>query len=325
MKKLWGFIGFATLILTLANQKIVADAVLDGMKRCVYSIIPTLFANSVICSIITRSGIIRCLFSRLKQNGLAWELFILGNLGGYPIGAKLIRESVENNEISSKVGEKLLACCFSPGPAFCIGVIGRLVFKNQWLGVAVYLVNLAVNLIIFVISSRNMRKVKSHYSTKNISTAEVIESVNSAANSMISITAIIAIFSGITAIILNLFSFVKLEYFTPFLDITNIVSIKNISLPETCALVSFGGICIFAQIAGIIGGKLSLKRFAIMHLIRLPMNCCIGLLGELIIDRFGITASAVQYSEANSFVPFICVIAMLYICTKRNPDRSWSG
>ncbi len=321
MKKLWGLIACMLLILTLRNQQTVADAVFNSMKRCVYSIIPTLFANSVICSVIVKSGIIRAVMSKIYINGIMAELLILGNLGGYPIGAKLIKDSIDRNEISKAEGEKLICCCFSPGPAFCIGVIGRLVYGNQKSGALIYLVSLAVNLLIFVFLCRNLCKVKKHYSAIEISTADIVDSVNSSAISMISITAIIAIFSGITALFIDYLGYVKLYCFTQLLDITNIISTEYIKFPTACMLVSFGGICIFVQIVSIIEGKLSLKRFALTHFIRFPFNYLLGLFAEKIIDSFGISVATIRYSESNSIIPIICVFAMIYICAKRNPDQ----
>ncbi len=316
-----GVLSIILFVFIIVNQSVVSAAVLEAMKRCVYTIIPSLFASSVIASVITKSGIIRWALCRLPINAVIVELFILGNIGGYPIGARLLSEAVRRGDIASESAERAMIFCYSPGPAFCVGVIGHTLFGISSIGLWIYLICLIINLL-FLLTYKDLNcKVKRHYRIKLISTREIIDSVNSSAQAMITITAIICIFAVIIAIFNSVLTSVKLKCLTQILDITSITQINLIGIVPSICLVSFGGLCVIFQILGIVGEDFKLRAFIISHLPRFMLALMFGYITEKIIDIMGVETISVSVSENQSIIPIICVIFMLYISISKIKTR----
>ncbi len=314
------------MIASLINQQEVSYAILQAMRRCVYTVIPSIFANTVLTSVIAKTGIISAALSKITKHSKSIEYFILGNLGGYIIGASLLSEAVDRKDITKEEAENTLPFCYSPGPAFCVGVIGIGLFGNQMLGWMIYLINLLMNLLILMFSKEKLCKANKLYSNISVNTSEVIASVRLAANGMLMITAVTAIFAVIMSITLKYLSYVKLNAIIYLLDITTMLNENQLPFFVVCMLVSFGGLCILSQISGIIDNRFGKSKFYLSLLLKMPLSLIFGWMSQYIFDYFGISAITVNYSMQDSIIPIICITLMLYITmTKRNPDRFRSG
>lgn len=121
----------------------------EGLELCINVIIPSLFPFFVISSLAIELGIaaklgriIEPVMRRLfNVNGACAAAFILGFIGGYPIGAKTAIALYERGECSRREAERLLSFCNNSGPAFILGVVGTSVFANNRLGLLLYLVH----------------------------------------------------------------------------------------------------------------------------------------------------------------------------------------
>ena len=88
--KLTDFAMYACVVLSLFFMDSIKDNVIAAIKSCAYTIVPSLFVMCVLSTIITKSGAIERLAAVFKIDGRYFSAFILGNIGGYPIGAKEI-------------------------------------------------------------------------------------------------------------------------------------------------------------------------------------------------------------------------------------------
>ena len=88
-------------IMLIIWQREVSDAIIDAVKNCVYRIIPSLFAMSVVSTAISKSGVVSDMFRNFRVDGNIVTAFIFGNIGGYPIGAKLLAEMVDDGRIDT--------------------------------------------------------------------------------------------------------------------------------------------------------------------------------------------------------------------------------
>lgn len=68
--------------------------------------------------------------------------FVMGNLCGYPIGAKILCEQYKANQISRKEAEYMLPWCTNSSPAFVIGTIGAVIFANVKAGIILFAVQI---------------------------------------------------------------------------------------------------------------------------------------------------------------------------------------
>lgn len=126
-----------------------AEAVRRGIELCLASVIPALFPFFVVSSLLVSLGAgraarilerpFRALF---RCGGAGAAAFLLGMLGGYPVGAATVASLVRQGDVSPAEGRRLLAFCSNAGPAFIIGVAGLTVFGSARTGAYLYLIHI---------------------------------------------------------------------------------------------------------------------------------------------------------------------------------------
>lgn len=139
----------ALLLLTCGNT--AAQGVRDGISLCLTSVIPALFPFFVAAQLLTSLGAAEVLgrtagplFRRLFGiDGAGAAAFLLGLLGGYPVGAKAAGSLVRQGLLSPEDGARLLTFCNNAGPAFILGIVGNGVFHSSRAGVWLYLLHAA--------------------------------------------------------------------------------------------------------------------------------------------------------------------------------------
>ncbi len=127
---------FAALI--LAAPDAAARGFGDGCALCLYRLLPALFPFFVICSAAAR------LFGAKRTWG---GTLILCWLGGYAVCARLVHDLYEAKRLTQRQAQMLLllGCC--SGPGFVIGSVGGQMLGSVRLGVLLYGLQLACNLI----------------------------------------------------------------------------------------------------------------------------------------------------------------------------------
>lgn len=126
-----------------------AEAVRRGTELCLASVIPALFPFFVVSSLLVSLGAgraarvlerpFRALF---RCGGAGAAAFLLGMLGGYPVGAATVASLVRQGDVSPAEGRRLLAFCSNAGPSFIIGVAGLTVFGSARTGAYLYLIHI---------------------------------------------------------------------------------------------------------------------------------------------------------------------------------------
>ena len=100
----------------------------EGIDLCLKSVIPSLFPFIFLTSFIN-SQAIRLRASRstiLHKLGIpqgAESIFMMGLLGGYPVGARSIAESYGSGCLSKRAAHRMLGFCNNVGPSFIFGIL----------------------------------------------------------------------------------------------------------------------------------------------------------------------------------------------------------
>lgn len=315
------FILLTVGVMLIVCQKEVASAVISAVKSCVYRIIPSLFAMSVISTAISKSGVLTRIIGKSRINADILAAFVFGNVGGYPIGAKLLAEAVEEGRLSRETAEKAMTFCFGAGPSFAAGVVGAAVFSDIRFGIAALCASIAVNFTLYaVFLVRKGKDESTHIQPKGFSTRLLTDSVSSAVTAMMGICSVIVFFAALKAVAEAVFpTLVQMKYFAALLEISNISSLsarQGVSLVTASVLLAFGGICVNIQIFATINGAFSLKMFYISRLISLPLTALYAYMIQKIMPMLGIvaeTATKIRLSRSSSLIPIICVAAMVVI------------
>jgi len=147
----------AAALLVYPTQAV--QAAREGLRLCGNVIIPSLFPFFVLSNFCVEIGLIRHLGRLLEPlmrplfrvSGSCASAFVLGIVGGYPVGAKTALSLYEKRYIGKEEAERLLAFCNNCGPAFIFGVVGAGVFASSRIGLLLYMVHILASVIVGIL------------------------------------------------------------------------------------------------------------------------------------------------------------------------------
>ena len=128
--------GMLLFLLIVDTDTAVAGAE-EGICICLKVIIPSLFPFFMVTSIMNSSllgqriPVFRYIGKWIHFPLGGESLLLLGLIGGYPVGAKLIADNYNDGRISKSTSQILLGYCSNAGPAFIFGIAGSLFSSNR--------------------------------------------------------------------------------------------------------------------------------------------------------------------------------------------------
>lgn len=335
---------YGYLILKYTDK--VSKVTVNTIMRCINVIIPAFFGFMVVSDIIVKSNAYIyiskpfSLISRyiLKIPSEYFSVFVISNIGGYPIGVKTISNMVDENKISKIQAQRLICCCFNCSPSFVIAVIGLSVFGNIKIGLYIYLSILISNIIICILTglkSKVPAKSELSYGVK-FNMSILSDCVYSTAKTIFNICIMVLFFAIlntmlyctgtitlVTDFISRLFS---VDINSVGTSIKTIMEISNISafnkycynlIPLITCLLAFGGICVVAQFITICNKRFSLKKFFITRLIHIPLSAILSyILVRMFCRKETVMSSVALYNykiKSNvSWISVICIVLMVF-------------
>lgn len=299
-----------------------------GIQRCLNVLIPSLFVTMamsgmlIICGFVSASGRLISPVSRrlFGIDGESALIFLLSQIAGYPVGARLLKTQLDEGRVSKGEAELLSCVCFGSGGAFIFGCAA----DNREIGWLMLLSTFLSNLLILLLLRPLLKSrgatpppPKNPEFSGNI----LFGSVTSAGKGMFEICCCVIIFSvfsemlgasGIAAAIL---------------DITALGNLPGASVPLITGLLSFGGICVFLQISAIFRGKLSLLPLFLTRLCAglLSFGLCRLLLPFFLSGETAVWAESVSLIRHTSPVPSLILIVMvLFVMAEDGKIKSTS-
>ena len=270
----------ALLLLTCGDA--AAQGVRDGISLCLASVIPALFPFFVAAQLLTSLGAAEALgraagplFRRLFGiGGAGAAAFLLGLIGGYPVGAKATGSLVRQGLLSSEDGARLLTFCNNAGPAFILGIAGRGVFHSPRAGAWLYLLHAASATAVGLLLCRAGRTkppavpctaptVPTKKPTASLAAA-FIEAVQSGVRAMAGVCGFVIFF-----LVLLRLAEGALASLPPaaagFLELTNGIlrlTPDRRGFITAAGLLGWGGLSVHGQTAAVLGGSgISLRRY----------------------------------------------------------------
>ncbi len=137
----------------LIFSKDTSNAAVSALSLCGRTLIPSLFPFFVLSSVITGSGLGEGVGRSLEKPmrflfdlpGTCAPAFILGVIGGYPVGAATAAQIYKKGLCEKAEAERLLSFCNNCGPAFILGVCGVALFGRAAAGVLLFLSHIAAS------------------------------------------------------------------------------------------------------------------------------------------------------------------------------------
>lgn len=268
-----GLLGVMALLLLCSAD--AAQAVRDALALCAQSVIPALFPFFVASSLFIDLGcaavlgrslapIMRRLFGVSGAGGTA---FLLGIIGGYPVGGRTAGELYRSGQCEREECERLLAFCNNAGPSFILGIAGLGCFGSVRVGAWLYLIHVGAAVMVGLLFRSTSRQMGRPEKTETPRWADaLIEAVRGGAMSMVNICAFVVFF----LVILRLFSrFTGIQHgaILGIVEMTNgILRLANDrrGFIWAAGLLGWGGLSVHCQTAAVLSGSgLSLKRYFI--------------------------------------------------------------
>ncbi|MEA5142748.1 MAG: sporulation protein [Oscillibacter sp.] len=289
-RKNWllGLFLLAAMGCLLVESGAAAEAVRAGITLCVQSVIPALFPFFVLTSLFISLGFADELGRLLRRparrlfhcGGAGGTAFLLGIVGGYPVGGRTVGQLYEQGFCQKQEAERLLACCNNSGPAFILGIAGGALFHSSRLGAWLYV----IHVFSAVLTGLLLRPWHAPPGKQSARAA-------SAAPPRFSQALIGAVQSGFSSILnvcgFVIFFLVVLTFFTRLTGlhqgaVLGLLELTNgiLLLPPTplgfCAasgLLAFGGLSVHCQTAAVLGGTgLSLRYYWLGKLLQTALS-----------------------------------------------------
>ena len=342
---------FACFLLIFPKE--VSNSIIKSINSCFIIVIPSLYAFIVISNILVKTNIYMILskpfylISRylFRIPPELFSIFILSSIGGYPVGAKLISELVNEGKIDNKIAENMMCYCYCNSPAFFAGAIGMSIFGNSNIGLIVYLSVLISNIIIAICIGAKQKlpkKVKIKIKIK-LNANIIIDSINSGYKTITMICFMLVFFSviicfcditGITNIITKIIGNIFNDITIYKASVDSIIEISQISylekncyslLPIISGIASFGGLCVILQIISLTFGIIKLKKFWISRIFSAIISAIICYLFNVsLLYDANIQTSFISnriFLSERSFISSICLIIMSFILLFLKKDR----
>lgn len=263
--------------LLLMNPAATAQGFSGGLQLCINTVLPALFPFFVISELLLhcpfRGEALRPIARFVGLNsGRAALVVLLSWFGGYAICATMTADLSRSRAITDRDASLilLLGCCSSPG--FVIGCVGGLLLNNLRLGVLLYVLQLAANLMatIFCLPLLPKASSVSRPLTEAVPTSSLSLAIGVAVQSCLSIVGCIVFFRTISGVILP---FLPQGAFTApllngFLEVSSgcadfAALSGKLALYGCCACLSLLGLSVWAQLSMLLQGTVSLRLLAV--------------------------------------------------------------
>ena len=330
----------------------IGNSIKEAVDKCLYIIIPSLFMFLCLTSFISKSDLHSFCSMPLKKisekifhmppEGLA--VFLLSMISGYPAGIKLVSDNFQRKKLTAEQAHILNNVCFFSGPAFISGTAAAFLYPDSNAGLLLFLSNITGGIFCFFIYTRKLTKIKnSVYKKAEINPNQIVSSVKSSSEAIMSMCMMIVAFSGICSIlrlsgiidfivfytsgIFNVSKDITESIVMSLLEITNIISfppVKTELFPIIAFLLSFGGVCVHLQIIALSDKGFSYKSFFVSRLLSALISSAAAFFLK---DFLNIDTSCWQnvrvVSEGEfSPLPSVALVIMIILLIKSFPADS---
>ena len=237
----------------------------EGVQLCIRTLIPSLFPFFVIsgyfCNVCaaTRLSMLKPILHLCRMPEGANALFIIGILGGYPVGAKSIADAYRDKQIDAADAWRMLGFCSNAGPAFVFGIVGTYFEAPYipWIILGILIVSaILTGWLLPETDSRN-------YTPKKQQRSNFVKVFQSSLVAIASVCGWVILFRVLISILKRWILWVFPETLqialSGFLELSNgCISLDQIAndgvrFVVSTGLLSFGGLCVYLQTVSVTG------------------------------------------------------------------------
>lgn len=291
----------------IKSPALAAESVRGALGICASRLIPSLFPFIVLTGIVSSSGladaaaeVIGRPFERLFGiSRSAACAFLMGAVGGFPVGAIMARGLYDDLKISRSEAERLICFTNNAGLAFCVGGIGVSLYGSAAVGWQIYLCQLTAAMLIGIVQSIGSEPSEAQPEPiRRRSPGELLgrcsESIAQGGLTMLKICAF-AVFFAVIGDALTAALDASLGRFAAalgasFCELTLASRLcaglgRTASLPMCAFAVGFAGLSVHMQVAAVLGGKIPMRRYLFSKLAQGIISALLMMLACLFIAR----------------------------------------
>ena len=262
-KTAWGIVFWVIcLLLLILDSKTVILGATAGIDLCIRVLIPSMFPFLVVCPMIssrigTYMSIFRPIGRLLRLPEGAEDLFFLGLLSGYPVGAAMVSQAAQSGRISKQDARRYLSFCSNAGPSFIFG-IGAGLFPGIGSCAVLWVIQIISAAIVGILTPGKSPKAGRKHQTP----LTLQQALRNAITTMAIICGWVILFRVLIAVLERWVLWCIPEsaqiLLRGILELANgIVSLSKIGnlglrMILFSALLSFGGICVWMQTASVV-------------------------------------------------------------------------
>lgn len=236
--------------LLVVNAPLAMQGARAALALCGNVIIPALYPFFVIAAIYVQ------LSGRGRSRYSATGALLLGLLGGYPVGAKVIAQLHAQGQLSRGQAQRLQLFCVNAGPGFLIGAVGAGMLGNRTAGIVLLAAlttgSLIMGLGVWLTTGRRKNK-ETLPTSASTPASSLLVPVTQATKSIIMVCGWVVLFGALTSL-LHLLPFAwwaAIPFLQALLEVsggTAALIHAQVSLPVLAAGLAWGGLGVHAQV-----------------------------------------------------------------------------
>lgn len=281
LRPVWGLLPVALMAALLWQSAAVGQAVREGLILCVRSVIPSLFPFFVAVSLAVESGA----FHLLRQLGLpvGAAVFLLGIVGGYPVGARTVGALCRAGQLSRADGARLLTFCNNAGLSFILSIAGGVVFGSRRAGLALYGIHAVSALAAGGLLGGLRRGTADRpdpVPEPPSPAAALVSAVGGGALAMVNVCAFVVFFLAVAALLRQLWPGLP-PPLSGLLELTGGITSLHDGRADFCgaaALLGWGGLSVHCQTAAVLEGTgIPLGRYLLAKAVQAAISALLAL------------------------------------------------
>ena len=273
---------FVTIVIILLAAWLLWDAqvmvagIRQGLLVGAGILVPSLFPFMVLCGFVAMTDGGQGLsapFGWLTEKwfGLPRALggvILLGLVGGYPVGGRMIAQLLNQGRITQKTAERMLGFCVNAGPSFLYTAVGLGLFMDKKAGVILCATQIAATFLVGGLSARlckergkGKRVLPAAQSEAMPGAAAFVAAVTGAATAMLHLCAFAALFAGVLEMLRQIpMPQTAYTIVAGFLEVTSgCIAAGQIGGAAGFGLaslfISFGGVSVLFQVFSFFSGR----------------------------------------------------------------------
>ena len=221
------------MILILKNSRAAIDYTSELLILCSRTVVPSLFPFMVLSDVLLNLNVgdicqrltPKWLCSILGISARELFIFIIGILCGFPVGAKAAGKMYSLGELDKNEVERVLTYSSIPSAAFVIGTVGISMYKNQRIGIIIYVSVLTSALISMQLwravkkDAQNSIKIPHPKHASTNARADLAGAISRSAKAMLNICAFVTFFGTVCKILTA--SIFKSSFFEPIIPLVS--------------------------------------------------------------------------------------------------------